>query len=75
MNEYNIDRLLSINPLIAPALDHCAKVCKARGEWIEAENYMKAADEIRKRDEKIKYLQETLAKERLESGNFKEWEE
>lgn len=75
MNKHNIDRLLSINPSIASTLDHCAKVCKARGKWVDAENYMEAANEIRKRDEKIKYLQETLAKERLESGKFKEWEE
>ena len=54
--EYNLDRMMGIDPTIDSVLDNCARVSRKRGEWVDAEIFQKAADEIRKRNEKISYL-------------------
>lgn len=74
MTDRDIDEMLSIDPTIASVLDNCVKVCRKRGEWVSAEIYQKALDEIRKRDKKIKHLQGKLFIERVKSGNLEEEE-
>ena len=66
-NKQDINEMFSIDSTIDSVLANCVKVSRQRVEWVAAEIYQKALDEIRKRDKKIKYLQHELWKERIKN--------